>query len=548
MDWGAIEADILHVQNLMNDSNFSESIQVLEKCITALHNTATRTNTQESRTHTNIAKQCLLIHKAMALLYQESFSESLEVFEQVSARRVLAKTGELEGYSGVERVLELSRENLLHSYMNASVAAEKLEKSQLTQTYLERAIQLYREEQLVKHEAVTWHRLGMLLVKLGKHTQAGLSLNTAALLFKKCGESVLEGETLCDLASVYWGAGKSGRVAETMERTQSICLGLTRKPEDQKNLYHRLSGLYTEQQAPYDAQLCVEKIRAESKARLEKTRAVMKRAQLMKKTRDWVRWERAMREARAECELAVGGYPKEASKILMGIAEEWSERDEYEEAQSILERLIDQFRGSDTSVLILAEMLERSGDVLMKQRKEKEAEERYREGSLVLELKYDEYGDEMMGMKLQNVWKKYKSLLADREDTMTGKTGTFFSETASLRNTFTKPTDPEIHSLVTVSDLSETSCNDKPLPAPADSEATQSLNKVTEVESAEVDDTTSKVNERRKRFSRRERTFRKNRISPTVSDNPQSNEDTWADGNLTDNNRDTAHASRCVIL
>ena len=131
---------------------------------------------------------------------------------------------------------------------------------------------------------------------------------------------------------------------------------------------------------------------------------------------------------------------------------------------------------------------------------------------------------------------------------MTGKTGTFFSETASLRNTFTKPTDPEIHSLVTVSDLSETSCNDKPLPAPADSEATQSLNKVTEVESAEVDDTTSKVNERRKRFSRRERTFRKNRISPTVSDNPQSNEDTWADGNLTDNNRDTAHASRCVIL
>ena len=42
--------------------------------------------------------------------------------------------------------------------------------------------------------------------------------------------------------------------------------------------------------------------------------------------------------------------------------------------------------------------------------------------------------------------------------------------------------------------------------------------------------------------------FRKNRISPTVSDNPQSNEDTWADGNLTDNNRDTAHASRCVIL
>ena len=543
MDWGAIEADILHVQNLMKDSNFSESIQVLEKCIAALHNTATKTHTQESRTHTNVAKQCLLIHKAMALLYQENFSESLEVFEQVSARRVLVKTGELEGYSGVERVLELSREYLLHSYMNASVAAEKVEKPQLTQTYLERAIQLYREEQLVKHEAVTWHRLGMLLVKLSKHTQAGLSLNTAALLFKKREEYVLEGETMCDLAGVYWRAGKSGRVTETMERTHSICLGLTHKPEDQKNLYHRLLGLYTEQQAPHGVQLCAEQMKADSKARLEKTRAVMKRAQLMRRTHDWVRWERAVREARAECELAVGGCPKEASQILVGIAEGWYERAQYEETQDILERLIDQFRGSDTSALILAEMLERLGDVLMKQRKEKEAEERYKEGSLVLELKYDEYGDEMMGTKLQNVWKKYKSLLADREDTGTEKTGTFFSETASLRNSFTKPIDPEIHSLVTVSDLSEISCNDKPLPA--DSEVTRSLNTVTE---AVVENITSKVNERRERYSRRNRTFFKNRISPVVSVNSQSNEGVWANRNITDNNKDTFHSSRCVIL
>ena len=533
MDWGAIEADILHVQNLMKDSNFSESIQVLEKCITALHNTANKTDTQESRTNINVAKQCLLIHKAMALLYQESFSESLEVFEQVSARRMLVKTGELEGYSGVERVLELSREYLLHSYMNASVAAEKLEKSQLTQTYLERSIQLYREEQLVKHEAVTWHRLGMLLVKLSKHTQAGLSLNTAALLFKKCEESVLEGETMCDLARVYWKDGKSGRVTETMERIHSICLGLTNKPEDQKNLYHRLSNLYTEQQAPHDAELCAERMKGDSKTRLEKTRAVMKRAQLMKVTHDWARWERAMREARAECELVVGGYPKEASKILMGIAEGWCERAQYEETQDILERLIDQFRGPDKSVLILAELLERLGDVLMQQRKEKEAEERYKESSLILELKYDQCGDEVMGTKLERVWKKYKSLLADREDTGTEKT--FFSETASLRNSSTKPKEPDIQSLVTISDLSETSCNDRTLPA--DSETTRSLNN-------EVDSIASKVNGRRERFQK----FRKNRISPVVSTDSQPNEGTWADKNITDSNKETVHSSRCVIL
>ncbi|KAI6646709.1 hypothetical protein LOD99_12830 [Oopsacas minuta] len=542
MDWGAIEADILHVQNLMKDSKFSESVEVLKKCMVAVQ------NTNELRTNRDIAKQCLIIHMAMTFLYKQKFIESLNCFEQVSARHIYGNKSEMSSLdgSGVERVLELSREYLLHSYMNASVAAEKCDNAHLTQCYLEKAIQLYREEGLVKYEAVTWHRLGMLLDKVGKHTQAGLSLNTAALLFKKCEESVLEAESLCDLASLYWRTGNTSRVSETMERTHFICLGLIHKPEDQKNLYHRLSDLYTDQQAHSDAEVCMDHVLASSKTGLERARAVMRRAKLLKSTHDRERWERAMREAREECELAVVEYPKEASKIFIGIAEGWSDKGQFEESENILQRLIEHSRGSDRLVLILSEALERLGDLLIKQRRDKEAEIRYKEAYLVLELKYNEYGDEEIGARLQSVWNKHKSLLTGEQAAT--------DYPSLIGNSCINQTEAELHSLVTVSDLSELSCNDATITTRSliKQEDDTDIQLCSSITAGQLTVTPINLRERNKKFSTGNR-FRKNRISPVESVTSQSSsgnsDDVGLGKNLTDNINNNIPSSRaCVVL
>ena len=402
MDWGAIEADILHVQNLMKESSFTESIEVIQKCLKALINSNL---TNESLADLSTVQQSLLVHLAMGLLHCDKATESLAYFGKVNTRRIFNYMSELvstESTYGVERVFELSRNTLLHSYMNASVAADKCHRPQLTQAYLEKAIQLYRERQLTEHEAVTWHRLGKLLAKLDRHAQAGLSLNTASLLFNKCQQSLLEAEALCDLADVYRKSGNTSRVSDAIERTHSLCLGLTHRPEQQRQLYQRLSGLYREKRSP------AEQGAPSGESGLERARAVMRRGQLLS-ARDRDRWGRALREAREECELAAGYSPEEASKVLIDIANRWSDVGEFGECESILERVVEHSRFSDLE-LTLAEALERLGDVLVKQRKEREAAIKYNEASMVLELKYNETGEEQVGDRLQSVWNKHVSL------------------------------------------------------------------------------------------------------------------------------------------
>ena len=407
MDCGAIEADILHVQTLMRASKLTESIEVIGKCLKALVNSNL---TKESLANLSTVQQCLLVHLAMGLLYSEKFEESLRYFEKVNTRRIFNFISELvstEASYGVERVFEASRDMLLHSYMNASVAAEQCHRPQLTQAYLEKAIQLYREKQLTQHEAVTWHRLGKLLAKLERHAQARLSLNTAALLFKKCEQSALEAESLCDLADVHWKSGNTSCISDTIARTHSLCLGLTHRPEEQRQLYRRISSLYREQRCAAGEVSGGQDTLSDGRG-LERARAVRKRGQLLR-GRDRERWERAMREAREECELAALSSPKEASRILIGIATDWSETEVYGESESILERVVELSRSSDLE-LTLAESLERLGDVLIKQRREREAAMRYNEASMVLELKYNQTGDEQVGVRLQSVWDKHISL------------------------------------------------------------------------------------------------------------------------------------------
>ena len=584
MDWGAIEADILHVQNLMKKLNFNEAIEVIRKCLKALINSNI---TNEPLAHLSTVQQCLLVHLAMAFLYSEKFTESLGYFEKVNTRRIFNYISELtssESTYGVERVFEASRDTLLHSYMNASVAAENCHRPQLTQSYLEKAIQLYREQQLVKHEAVTWHRLGKLMAKLQRHAQAGLSLNTASLLFKKCEQSVLEAESLCDLADVYWKSGHKGRVSDTMERTHSLCLKLARRPEEQRHLYRRISGLYREQRSHAEPEAA-----APGDTGLERARAVLRRGQLLGRG-DRERWERAMREAKEECELAVVCFPKEASKVLIGIANSWSDVGEYVESESILERVVELSRSANIE-MILAEALERLGDVLIKQGREREAATRYNEASMVLELNYNETGEEKLGLKLQNVWNKHvslnmqgmpegqiilngkldRSVLVNRNNLVLLSTGTgkaddancqdtvaFFSEVGSLGNCNPKSTEAEIHSLVTVSDLSEISGNENILTSDIHGNrplSNQKNVKHSNVSSPKPEDLILPVNSNDKqKISKRikstqsTRTFalRRNRVSPVGSVSSRGSGGSAKNGQ--DLNLKPQPSRSCVIL
>ena len=469
MNWDELEADILRVQCLMKDANFHEASEIAKNCVEALKTTSI-TLAPNIKT---LASNCLLIHRAMSLLYSEEFRESLDIFEQVNARLAFNSASDPSDRS-FQGVWDLSRDALLHSYLNASVAAEKCRMPQLTQGYLEKAIQVYREQQLTRHEAVTWHRLGKLLCRQNKHTQAGLSLNTASLLFKKCQLPVLEAESLCDLATVYSATNSTSRLSEVMEQSHFICLSLTDQPSDQRRLYNRLADLYSEQRAYPDAALCLEHVIAASRCGGDRARGLVRRGQLLRWMGERASWEKSMRDASEECELLVES-PVEASEVLISIARESSEVGLYRETLEYLERAVRLCSECEGAELVMTEALEELGDVLVKQRRRADAEGRYREASLLLEKLYDENGVEIVGTRLQRVWSKYSSSLE-----VVGEMEGSIAENGPMLNTSLvceaseelldsserqaiQSNEFETHSLVSISDLSELSCDETKL-------------------------------------------------------------------------------------